>query len=292
MWHLTHIPKVAHFYWGGNKLSYLRFLSVETFRDQNPDWNILVHVPKILSTAAPAWQSFHQKNVNIAHDYFDQLTTIDDVKIVTHDFAEYNFDNQAHEVHKSDFLRWRLLNEYGGVWSDIDILYTKPMQSLSENCEDNRNVNTALCPLLQAKKHTVGFLLSSKHNDFFQYIGEQARKEYNPEIYQCMGSDLINRGFETFESLQARFPNNEFIFLNKNCVYSITSANIGLFYQTVDRNVQKKLDGKSTIGFHWFAGHPLSQEFENVLTHNNLNNYNNLLSTCIKEFQNEACKIQ
>jgi len=288
MWHLKNIPKIAHFYWGGDKLSYLRFLSVKTFRNQNPDWNILVHVPKILSTAAPAWESFHQKNVKIEQDYFDKLSEIDDVKIVTHDFAEYNFDNQAHEVHKSDFLRWRLLDEYGGLWSDIDILYTKPMQALPENCEGNSNVDTALCPLSQARKHTVGFLLSSKHNDFFQYIGEQARREYNPEVYQCMGSDLINRGFETFESLQARFPDNEFIFLKKNCVYSITSGEIELFYQTVDLYVQKKLNSKSTIGFHWFAGHPQSQEFENILSHVNIDEYNNLPAHIIKGAQVET----
>ena len=288
MWHLGKIPKIAHFYWGGDKLSYLRFLSIKTFRNQNTDWNILVHVPKILSTAAPAWGSFHQKNVKIEQDYFDKVSQINNVKIVTHDFAEYNFDNQAHEVHKSDFLRWKLLNNYGGLWSDIDILYTKPMQALPENCQENSQVDTALCPLSDGRKHTVGFLLSSKGNNFFQHIGEQARKNYNPEVYQCMGSDLINHEFKTFEGLQTQFPNNTFIFLNKNCVYSITSADIGLFYQEVDRNVQKKLNSKSTIGFHWFAGHPQSQEFENILTHVNVNEYNNLPAYIIKGAQVET----
>lgn len=288
MWHLTKIPKIIHFYWGGDKLSYLRFFSIKTFRNLNPDWNILVHVPTVVSSSNPAWQSFHQKNVKIDYNYFNQLPLIDNLKIVTHDFAEYNFDNQAHEVHKSDFLRWKLLNEYGGVWSDIDILYTKPMQALPENYQENSKIDTALCPLSTARKHTVGFLLSSKHNAFFQYIGEQARKEYNPEVYQCMGSDLINREFETFESLQAQFPNNNFIFLNKNCVYSITSNEIELFYQTVDRNIQKKLNSKRTIGFHWFAGHPQSQEFENILTHVNVSKYNNLPSTIIKGTQVET----
>jgi hypothetical protein len=288
MWHLSKIPKIAHFYWGGDKLSYLRFLSIKTFRNQNPDWNILVHVPKILSTAQPAWESFHQKNVKIEQDYFDRVSKISNIKIVTHDFAEYNFDNQAHEVHKSDFLRWKLLNNYGGLWSDIDILYTKPMQALPENCQENSRVDTALCPLSDSRKHTVGFLLSSQGNNFFQYIGEQAREKYNPEAYQCMGSELINHGFATFESLQTQFPNNTFIFLNKNCVYSITSGEIGLFYQTVDRNVQKKLDSKRTIGFHWFAGHPQSQEFENILTHTNVNQYNNLPAHIIKGAQVET----
>jgi mRNA-degrading endonuclease HigB of HigAB toxin-antitoxin module len=245
----------------------------------------LIHVPSVVSTVVPGWESFQQKNVNIEHDYFDELNNIEDLKIITHNFNRYHFDNQAHEVHKSDFLRWKLLNKYGGLWSDIDILYTKSMWALPENCQENSEIDTALCPLSHARKHTVGFLLSSKKNNFFQSISKQARKQYTPTLYQCMGSDLINSRFKTFESLQKRFPNNNFIFLNKNCVYSITSNEIDLFYQEVDHNIQKKLNSKSTIGYHWFAGHPVSQEFENKFDKNNLDNYNNILSTAIKKLE-------
>jgi hypothetical protein len=55
-----------------------------------------------------------------------------------------------------------------------------------------------------------------------------------------------------------------------------------MFYQDVDRFVQKKLNSKDTIGFHWFAGHPLSQEFENKFDKNNLDNYNNILVAILK----------
>ena len=289
MWHLKKIPKVAHFYWGGEKLSYLRFLSVKTFRQHNPDWSILIHVPSVVSTVVPGWESFQQKDVNIEHDYFDALNNIEDLKIITHNFNRYHFDNQAHEVHKSDFLRWKLLNKYGGLWSDIDILYTKPMWALPENTPKNTHIDTALCPLMDAKKHTVGFLLSSKKNNFFQSISRQARKQYTPTLYQCMGSDLINSRFETFESLQKKFRKNNFLFLKKNCVYSITSKEIEMFYQTIDSSTQKKLSSKGTIGFHWFAGHPQSQQFENTLTLDNVGEYNNLLSTIIKEIPGETC---
>jgi mannosyltransferase OCH1-like enzyme len=147
MWHLNRIPKTVHFYWGGSKLSYLRFLSVESFQRHNPDWAIEVHVPAIPSNAAPAWDTFQQKNVNIEHDYFSELSGIDGVTIVEHDFSDYDFDNNAHEVHKSDFLRWRLLSTEGGVWSDIDILYVKPMNSLVENVEEEyqQSIDAFLC---------------------------------------------------------------------------------------------------------------------------------------------------
>jgi len=288
MWHLTKIPKIAHFYWGGGNLSYLRFMSVKSFRMLNPDWKILVHVPKVSSTAQPSWDTFQQKNNDIKQDYFDYLNDLDNLTIVEHNFNRYRFDNQAHEVHKSDFLRWKLLNKHGGLWSDIDITYVKPMEKLAENCEELNDIDTALCPLLPPDKHTVGFLLSSPNNNFFKYIGTQARCEYNPEVYQCMGSDLINTRFKTFESFKKRFCKNNFIFLDKRCVYSITSKTIECFYQPVDQNIRKKIQHRNTIGFHWFAGHPLSHEFERVLTHENINDYNNVLAVSIKELLNET----
>jgi hypothetical protein len=71
-------------------------------------------------------------------------------------------------------------------------------------------------------------------------------------------------------------------------VYSITSKEIEMFYQSIDSRTQKKLSSTGTIGFHWFAGHPLSQQFENTLTLDNVGEYNNLLSTIIKEIPVET----
>jgi len=284
MWHLTKIPKVAHFYWGGQKLSYLRYWTVKSFQRLNPDWKIIIHVPAVLSNAAPEWDTFQQKNVNIKRDYFNELAAISGVDIVKHDFSSYNFDNNAHEVHKSDFLRWHLLAKHGGVWSDFDILYTAPMSNIKENTDLNQLVDTALCPLKPPHKHTVGFMLSSQNNVFFQAVGEQARLAYNPAVYQCMGSDLINK-YDTFESFGEAFTSNTFVFLNKNCVYSLTSKDIESFYCDVDQKIQKKMNNTSVIGFHWFAGHPLSQAFENELTEENIDNYSNLLSTIIKGYK-------
>jgi hypothetical protein len=287
MWHLNKIPKTVHFYWGGEKLSYLRFLSVQTFCKLNPDWQVLIHTPKTLSMARPQWDSFQQKNSQVQQDYFDQLALLP-VTIVQHDFARYKFDNQAHEVHKSDFLRWKLLSKQGGVWSDIDILYVQPMHQLLENCAEFSNVDTALCPLLPPGKHTIGFLMSSPGNNFFQSIGRRARSAYDPESYQCMGSNLINQRFRSLNQFQRQFKQNNFVFLDKACVYSIDSKSIEKFFQVPDQDIMKKLNNKKVIGFHWFAGHPLSQEFENILTADNVDQHNNILTTAIRNFTNEA----
>jgi hypothetical protein len=282
MWHLTNIPQVAHFYWGGGPLSYLRFLSVKSFKKLNPAWQVIVHMPNINSSALPTWATFQQQNVNISKDFRDQLDTLN-INIVIHDFNSYGFDNQAHEVHKSDFLRWKLLAEYGGLWSDIDILYIRSMDDLLENAETNTGIDVLLCPLSPPKKHTVGFMLGSKDNAFYKHINTLSLDNYDKNSYQCMGSELINVRFPTIESFSKQFPQHQFIFLNRHCVYAVTSKHIEQFYQPITEESQKKINNQQVIGFHWFAGHPLSQEFENNFIPETNDQYNNLLSTVVRE---------
>lgn len=276
MWHLTQIPKVAHFYWGGGPLSYLRFLSIHSFKKQNPEWQIKFHRPVSDSQAPAAWTN------NIKQDFRDQITTLD-VDVIEHDFEQYGFDNQAHEVHKSDFLRWRLLATEGGLWSDIDIFYTKSIEYLAENTPENVGIDVALCPLKPPHKHTVGFMLASKHNNFYKYISEVALANYNKDVYQCMGSDLLNGRFENFKVFGQQFPHNQFVFLNKKGVYVITSKTIDQFYQSDGSGSRKKFNNAHVIGYHWFGGHPQSQEFENNLQPDTLTNYNHFLAQKIQE---------
>ena len=240
-----------------------------------------LHVPRVNSTAMPAWSTFQQQNVNISRDFRPQLDELD-ITVITHDFDSYGFDNQAHEVHKSDFLRWKLLAEQGGLWSDIDILYLRPVTNLAENQESNSDLDTVLCPLSPPRKHTVGFMLGSPNNAFYQHMHELSTSSYDPNQYQCMGSELINARYPSLESFHAQFPQHQFVFAHRACVYAIDSKNIEQFYRPVDRMTQKKLNSSRVLGFHWFAGHPMSQEFENMFTPSTIERYDHLLCSAIR----------
>lgn len=279
MWHLLKIPQVLHLYWGGHRLSYLRYLTVKTFRDLNPDWQIKLHLPTVISDVAPRWHTFQQKDSCVEHDYLDRV----DADIVMHDFSHYGFDNHAHEVHKSDFLRWLLLSQEGGVWSDIDILYVRPISALQDNTPHNQEVDTVLCPLIPPKKHTVGFLMSAPGNEFSSWMHQTSRDQYDPEIYQCMGSDILNQRFASIEDFQHQFPANRFLFLDPTSVYSVTSKDIHRFYEPEQKHTRKKMQNPAVIGFHWFGGHPLSQTFENQLVETNLQEFNCFLAKVIEE---------
>jgi hypothetical protein len=98
-----------------------------------------------------------------------------------------------------------------------------------------------------------------------------------------MGSDLINGQFESFESFGRQFPNDQFVFLNKKSVYAITSKTIDQFYQSVNPALNKKFNSPQVIGYHWFGGHPQSQDFENNLQPETINDYNHFLGRAIQE---------
>ena len=55
MWQLQKIPKLAHFYWGNDTLSFLRYLSIYTFSKFNPDWRIQFYYPAQKYHGARTW---------------------------------------------------------------------------------------------------------------------------------------------------------------------------------------------------------------------------------------------
>ena len=261
MWHLTNIPKIAHFYWGGQRLSYLRFLTIKSFRALNPDWQIKMHTPTHLSASKPAFV----KKDYVALDGTDYFNCVREfgVEIIAHDFED-SIGNEAWEVHKSDFLRWQLLGTEGGLWSDFDIIYQNPLDNLLENNTENHELTTILCPYqLQKIKfaHSIGFLLSSKSNKFFQYICQQAKEKYNPLRFQSIGNELM-RDYRSVEDLKSSFPSETFAFAHEKCVYSIVYTHANDFFKPLDDFVNQLLTSPSVLGFHWYGGHDLSKTYD------------------------------
>ena len=286
MWHLTKIPKVMHFYWGNEKLSYLRYWSVLSFRRLNPDWEIKVHVPLVLNTNPPAWDTMHQKQSKIDKDYFDELTNLD-VEIIKQDFSE-DFDNNAHEVHKCDFLRWKILAEEGGVWSDIDILYVKPMESLVENVEVEyqQSIHAFLC-CFKKSKHAIGFLMSAGNNPLYKKLYEMAKEAYDETQYQCIGSKLIDNNYHSQVKVRKEFGREMNVyFIDPTCVYSLQEESIPAFFSTPTEDMIDLIYAPGIIGFHWYAGHPLAQEFESKFDKDNMDDFDNFLTTIITHKDN------
>ncbi len=283
MWHLTKIPKIVHFYWGNEKLSYLRYLSILSFRKLNPDWRIKVHIPKQLSRISPTWISEEQKNLSIKEDYWDEVEKLG-VEIIVQPPLE-DFDNNAHEVHKSDFFRWKLLVAEGGVWSDIDIFYINPMNNLVENTVENSLCDTAFSWYAQQRKWAISFMLSSVGNPFYKKIHELSKTAYDKNRYQSIGSELINNNYHRPSKLSKQNPEISFVLMDQKGAYPIGPTEIENFYTPLTEQGRQLLRDPNVVGFHWFAGHPSSQKFESELNEKNVNTFDNILAEAIKNLQ-------
>lgn len=276
MWYLKNIPKIAHFYWGLNKpLSFIRYISIKSFIINNPDWVVIVHTPKIPSKKEPTWETLEQKSdFKNCKDYFPELKKLN-ITFMEHNFDKYNFSNNNNEIHKSDLLRWIVLSRQGGVWSDTDIIYTKPITKLVENTEENFKKSTFLCKY-PTGEFAIGFLLSSKGNMFFNLLYINALKFFDPKNYQCIGSHLVKK------VINSLIPQNQlyiYHLLNYKCVYSLLDNKFNLFFQ--DRKLPEI---KEAIGYHWYGGHPQANYYEINMNEENFKEFKSSFSSFIERY--------
>ena len=276
-WVLKRIPKIAHFYWGNKTLPYLRYLTVFSFAKHNPDWEIRFYYPKSehMQKVSPVPEHTYQFT---GKDYYDELRKLP-VKFIGVDFRLLNLSNELSEVHKSDFLRWHLLSIVGGLWSDMDIIYFKPMTSISINTSEHTELNTVVS-LHHKYPHSVGFMLSSPDNGYYRYIYQKAKANFDSKEYESVGVLLLNPEFPTLESIKSRFPNLTVKSISPETVYAYDahSASVPTIYQS--SNMEKYT--KDSIGLHWYAGHPLAKKYIIEVTYTNYSNYNNVLGKTIQ----------
>ena len=275
MWHLNKIPKTLHVYWGGGKLPYLRYLTVASFMRLNPTWEVVFYVP-LSPILHHSWNTPEQKHVE---GYSDCLYMIKELRVTIRmiNFKTLGFSNIASEVHKSDFIRWTILNKPGGLWADMDIIFIRSMDELCFNKEEFSEVNTVVCR--GSYGHSIGFLMGGEGNTYFDTIYRASLKNYNKNEYQCIGSLLCNRLFPTIASTQANgtIPYN----LPMDVVYPYDFNSFKeLFTKTsIDRFTE------NTIGVHWYGGSKIAGAYLNN-TNGGLNTHGN--SIIDKLIRNES----
>lgn len=249
-WQLK-IPKILHLYWGGGVMYYLRYMTIKTFMKYNPDWKVMLWYPTIPHNRY-TWFSGEQSSDLICKDFTNEAMVLPITKTAV-DFNEFGFSNKISEVHKSDFIRLHLLSTIGGVYSDMDIFYFKPMNDLYFNTIENQNIETVFCNRVYG--HSVGFLMGTQENLFYKKLAEIAKKEYTPYLYQGIGSTLFNKHFPSQGHIENLTPSFN---ISMNVVYAHNASDIP---NIINSNDAKFTD--ESIGLHWYAGSPLWKDFVN-----------------------------
>lgn len=265
--------KTLHLYWDKSNFSYLNLLTVLSFNKYHKDWKIKVYIPNII-TNIKTWKTEEQKIEYNGENYFDDLYKIKNVEIINIDYNKLNFYNEASEVIKSDYFRYHILYNEGGVWSDFDIIYIKNIENLVLS---NNNI-IFKCFDTQSIYYPIGFISSNKQSKLLYYLLLNCKKFYNKDYYQCIGANMLNKLF--------KIENNETynILLNIDKNTKILNNEYYLPYQwnninmLLDSNKDYSKITKNTFGIHWFNG---SNDIKKYCNNLDLNNINKKSNTCI-----------
>lgn len=245
-----YIPKIANFFWGGSRLSYLQYLSIVSFKRHNPEWRVNLFMPESPESITPTWVSNEQKDTYTGRDYLKEAKKLCDVIEVA--FDEHPQGKVNHEVQRSDVIRWDILYEYGGLWSDIDILYIRPIGNLFEG-------DVALA---WHEDPYIGFIIAKPNQKIFKDLSitakDRVQRNYDDD-YQSLGAHLFRDRFDDFAALQRTYPNTDFFNLPMDVVYPyLPNQDIEeMFFGKIDKTTP------NTIGVHWYNGSSTAKKYQN-----------------------------
>lgn len=274
---MNKIPKIVYFYWGGPVLPYLRYMALYTFKKFNPDWKVTLFTPIKLSHNI-TWGTHENEEPIDTKDYMDRLKEID-INVHQFNMETIGYSNDLPEVVKSDLLRLYLLSTTGGLWSDNDIVFFRPIEHTLRPTEHTAyfcfrrgGPTQDDTPKNGPMYHSIGFLLSEPQSEYFKMLFEGARAVINTGEYQSVGSPYYKQMID----INAPGIYN----LDINFVYPSRAAH-NLFTDPSGHHIYQILS--HTIGFHWYAGAPNSGKYQNMVTEETYRDFDNVICWILRK---------
>ena len=203
------VPKIAFTYWSGDSISHLHLLTLTTIRHFNPNFRIILYTDKTgVSTEEISYAS-HEHKVRLERTYpFTAIYRFADVEVIPVDFQkEYGVPSPLFHSYLADILRIKKLEEHGGLWFDMDILFLKPFTPQLLQLGGRKTVkvcsysDTIATGLVFAAVGSPTLKTLSKLTD--KYIEECTQHNFEnssdyKEHYQAFGPDLWRKVLHPF----------------------------------------------------------------------------------------------
>lgn len=277
------IPKRVFFYWGNRTMSWMRYMTLWSFRKFNPDWKMVLYY-SFDNLDEKTWEEHNEQDFYsfTGKDYSERVDELD-IELVRWELKDNKTatdfkDVQMGSSHISNFLKWSKLHEEGGIYSDLDILYFRPMDDFYHNL---RYFDTAIC---QTDYLSIGLLASKPDNDFFKDIFLNGVKKINLNQYQSAGVNNVYSlyGFDqnVLPKAKERYPHLRFYNIPMDLVYHFGWNRVE---NCIKNNFAIEDFPKEAIGYHWYAGAPEIQKFNNLLNEDNYKDYEITFTQIVKE---------
>lgn len=249
------IPKVANFFWNRETpLSFLRYLSLASFRYHHPDWEINLYLA--YTNISNRWKTFEQQDFEaryVAKDYISKLIGIG-VNIINY---KNEYSGSLAPTFIADLARWEFLQK-GGWFFDNDQVFLRPFDDLC-----------GFDFILGADNHVcIGVIGASAGCKLTDLVIEEQRhqlneKKGNPDVYCELGNSILIKLFKT-DSWKNEAASWMVWNTPQNYFYPVHESNK---LQDYIHNPENSLPVDGTnYALHWFGGHPTNQVFNKNYT--------------------------
>lgn len=261
------IPKRMAFVWDDSRLSWLRYLTIASFQRLNPDWELRLY--HVCATGQRAWRGGEAVDAQDykGPDYSDLLGSLD----LKHFDVSLPLDNLS-PVHASDLARFQYLAEEGGWYSDLDILYVRPMTTIKKLVASSKTVFCQTAGVIG-----IGFLAGQRGFPLWQNVYQNALSRYNPCEYQSCGILALHDLVGTVQRLKQAYVQSYPVDLPSETVYPWDHKQVSRIFE------QDNVVPSGCVGIHWFGGHPTSQQWNNRITRHTCRQFTNTISRYVQE---------
>ena len=259
------------FFWEG-RMSWMRYMTLVSFRKLNPNWKMYLYHSQH-EIGERQWSSNERDDREyVGKDYrpmINKLGVIQQVWVPP-------ICNLA-PAHRSDLFRWFILKEQGGFYSDMDLLWIRPLDKLMRQID---GTDVMFC--LEDGWMAIGFHAATAGCRLMKDIYDDALENGDPKEYQGFGTDTIYRfarlnpyqcsslrGTYAIEQFRRKYQDLRITVVPDEVVYPFDWRKVDSIFQK-DEAVSDK-----TFGIHWFGGHQLSQKWNGLLTERCCGKYKN-----------------
>ena len=293
------IPKVANFFWGETPLSWLRYLTLYSFRKYNPDWTIKLYLSKS-DIRGKTWKEHNEQDFfsYYGYDYLQDVPKLD-VEVIQWKIPS-NITRPIENLgpsHQSNLFKWSTMYLKGGFYFDMDILFIKPLKDFYNRVNQGPG---SIC--IYEGKFMIGALSSIPGCKFFNDIYTNALLVAPIKNYQSAGvysvynwldrlfkddgllspekiyvDKIYEQRFEQSYPDMVVFEHDYFYYFGQNI------SGTKDFSDIYEKNLfEEFVNNKNSVGLHWYGGNPHIQKINIEISEKNCKNYNNTLSECVK----------
>lgn len=260
------IPHHMHFFWGNDRMSWLRYMTLYSFCTLNPDWQVTLHRCPDTGITHKYWSSPNQQDFFLydGADYSDRLADLD-LDVVMW-YPEQDLP-QFGPSHLSNLFKWEQMATDGGWYADLDILWVRPMSHYLRRLNGG-DIGEDMVITFAGGYFSIGLLASRGQVGFFRNVLSVSKHAsidgYQTagivSLYAAMSCPVGDWGMpqhpDCVALIEQQNPDVRVHNLPMAVVYPWNSQHVWDMFLHHHTTLPDE-----TVGIHWYAGHPLSQQF-------------------------------